>query len=142
MDGANVDLLYNGRYTVHMAQKKTILIIEDDPVLLWVLVKKFKKEPYNVLPAEDGEAGLATALKEHPDFILLDIILPKLDGITVLKKLRVHQWGKSVPIIVLTNLSEVVTEKQIEDKDVRDYLVKTEWDIDDVVKKVNSLIGQ
>jgi len=85
--------------------------------------------------------NLDVALKEHPDLILLDIILPKLDGISVLKQLRVHQWGKSVPIIVLSNLSRVVTEKQVADDEVKDYLVKAEWDVNDVVKKVNEVLG-
>jgi DNA-binding response OmpR family regulator len=120
-----------------MSGEKKILIVEDDSVLSWVLIKKFKKEGFDVLRAKNGEEGLDVALKEHPDLILLDIIMPKMDGITVLKKLRVHQWGSSVPVILLTNLSSVAVDQEVQD-DVSEYLVKADWDIGEVVKKVRA----
>ena len=122
-----------------MAEKKRILIIEDDSVLSWVLVKKFMAEGFDVLQAKNGEEGLRSALDNHPDLILLDIIMPKIDGITVLKKLRVHQWGSSVPVIVLTNLSSVVVDKEVQE-DVSEFLVKTEWNLADVVTKVKKVL--
>ncbi len=123
-----------------MSGEKRILIVEDDSVLSWVLIKKFKKEGFDVSSAKNGEEGLDVALKEHPDLILLDIIMPKMDGVTVLKKLRVHQWGSSVPIILLTNLSSVTVDQEVQD-DVSEYLVKADWDIGDVVKKVRAELG-
>lgn len=123
-----------------MSGGKKILIVEDDSVLSWVLIKKFKKEGFSVLLAKNGEEGLDVALKEHPDLILLDIIMPKMDGITVLKRLRVHQWGSSVPIILLTNLSSVAVDQDVQD-DVCEYLVKADWDIGEVVKKVKTELG-
>jgi len=119
---------------------KKILIVEDDSVLSWVLIKKFNKEGFDVLRAKNGEEGLDVALKEHPDLILLDIIMPKMDGITVLKRLRVHQWGSSVPVILLTNLSSVTVDQEVQD-DVSEYLVKADWDIGEVVKKVKAELG-
>ncbi len=96
-------------------------------------------EGFDVLQAKNGEEGLQSALGNHPDLILLDIIMPKIDGITVLKKLRVHQWGSSVPVIVLTNLSSVVVDKEVQE-DVSEFLVKTEWDLADVVTKVKEVL--
>ncbi|MFA5051944.1 MAG: response regulator [Patescibacteria group bacterium] len=121
--------------TVRRAIEKTILIIEDDTVLLWALAKTLTKEGFVVHKATDGEAGLELAIREHPDLVLLDIIMPKMDGITVLKKLRADLWGKKVPVIVLTNLSVADTAAEIGNK-YEDYLIKAEWKLTDVVKKV------
>jgi DNA-binding response OmpR family regulator len=117
------------------AIEKTILIIEDDAVLLWALAKTLSTEGFIVHKATDGEAGLELAVREHPYLILLDIIMPKMDGLTVLKKLRTDQWGKNVPVIILTNLSAADTAKDIGNKS-QEYLVKAEWKLTDVVEKV------
>ena len=85
---------------------KKILVVEDEISLRKALADKFRREGFAVLEAKDGEEGLAVALKEQPHIILLDIVLPKMDGMTMLKKLRQENaWGKSVPVILLTNLS-------------------------------------
>ncbi|MFH1207729.1 MAG: response regulator [Patescibacteria group bacterium] len=117
------------------AIEKTILIIEDDTVLLWALAKTLSKEGFVVHKAMNGEMGLELAIREHPDLILLDIIMPKMDGITALRKLRNDQWGKNVPVIILTNLSAADTAKDIGDKS-QEYLIKAEWKLADVVAKV------
>jgi DNA-binding response OmpR family regulator len=84
---------------------RTILIIEDDQMLSDMYTDKFQLDHFAVLTAKDGEHGLTLALKEKPHMILLDIALPKMDGLEVMKKIRADVWGKSVPIIVLTNLN-------------------------------------
>ncbi|MDD5040625.1 MAG: response regulator [Patescibacteria group bacterium] len=126
--------------TKEPSNRRTILVVEDDSILLWVLVKKFEKEGFRTLHADNGETGLATALREHPDLILLDIIMPKMDGITMLRKMRADAWGSTVPVIVLTNLSRVMTDGNISG-DIGEYLVKTEWDIGDVVRKVRETLA-
>lgn len=83
-----------------------ILIIEDEQVIRDVLVKTFTHEWFSVLEAADGEVGLSVAEKELPDIILLDIILPKMHGLAVLSRLRESEWGKNIPVIILTNLSD------------------------------------
>lgn len=75
-------------------KSKTILVVEDQIPILQILVYRFDSEGFNVIEAKNGKDGLELALKEHPDLILLDIILPKLDGIEMLKKLRADNWGK------------------------------------------------
>ncbi len=114
-----------------------ILIIDDEKTLLNALVNKFTEESFKTLVAVNGEDGLATALAERPDLILLDIIMPKMDGITMLKKLRLDKWGKTVPVILLTNLSDDIKVAEALAAGSNDYLVKTDWAISDVVKKVS-----
>lgn len=115
---------------------KKILIIEDASSVLQILAGKLNDEGFKVLGAEDGEEGLKLAFKEHPDLILLDIIMPKIDGITVLKKLRADDWGKDVPVIILTDLSDAETVADALENNVYEFLVKADWKLEDVVKKV------
>ena len=84
---------------------KKILIVEDDKSFLWILKQSFASEGFTVLVAEDGEAGLDLAEREKPDLILLDILMPKMDGITLSKKLK--QLNSGIPIMFLTNLKDV-----------------------------------
>lgn len=116
--------------------KNKILIVEDDLDLLEVLINKFTMEKFEVLQAPDGKIGLEVACKEHPDLILLDIIMPIMDGISMLGQLRADAWGKNVPVILLTNLSDEGKVAEAMHHGVYDYLVKSDWSIDDVVKKV------
>ncbi|MEX0917607.1 MAG: response regulator [Candidatus Paceibacterota bacterium] len=120
---------------------KNVLIIEDDQALLKALVEKFTHEGFVVLEAHDGEEGLAKALEEHPAVILLDIVMPKMDGITMLGKLREDVWGKEAKVILLTNLSTADRVSEAVQLGSYEYLVKTDWKIEDVVKKVREKIG-
>ena len=127
-----------------MAQKSTkhtILIVEDEVLLLNALRDKLTREGFAVLEAKNGKQGLEIALSEHPDFILLDIVMPVMDGMTMLKKLRGDAWGKEAKVILLTNLSD--PEKVFESiaREAYEYLVKSEWKIEDVVKMVRDKLG-
>jgi DNA-binding response OmpR family regulator len=124
-----------------MNEKKTILIIEDESSLVSVIKAKFVKEGFVVLKAGNGVEGLKMALRKHPDLILLDIIMPKMDGMTMLKKLRTDTWGKSVPVIMLTNLSDTAKVADAIDQGSYDYLVKSNWKLKDVVAKVRERLG-
>lgn len=84
---------------------RKILVVEDTLSLLKIYKKTLEMGGFGVYAAKDGEQGLKLALSEHPDLILLDVIMPKMDGLTVMKALREDDWGKNVPIILLTNLS-------------------------------------
>lgn len=90
--------------------KKKILIIEDEAPMRRVLKETLEEEGFIVLESNDGEAGLEEAFRAEPDLILLDIIMPKVSGMTVLKRLREDEpWGKHVPILILTNLNDAPT---------------------------------
>lgn len=118
--------------------KNKILIVEDELELLEVLAQKFEMEKFEVTKAANGEIGLEQALQKHPDLILLDIIMPVMDGVTMLKRLRQDSWGKDVPVILLTNLSDESKIAEAMQHGVYDYLVKADWNINDVVAKVKS----
>ncbi|MDE1970898.1 MAG: response regulator [Patescibacteria group bacterium] len=124
--------------------KKTILIVEDDAVLLKVLAEKVTSAGFNVITSNDGEKGLATARTEHPDLILLDIILPIMDGITMMHTLRKeNDWGKMVPIILLTNLAgdDDKIVKAIAEDEPSYYLVKSNTGLDAVIEKIQAILG-
>lgn len=123
---------------------KKILVVEDETDILDVLTDTFKREGAEVFRAEDGDEGLKIALAEKPDVILLDIIMPKVSGLDMLRDLRKDDWGKAVPVILLTNLSateEKIIRSIVEYRPVF-YLVKSDWKIADVVKKVKGIIGE
>lgn len=119
----------------------TILIVEDEPALLKALVEKFSQENLSVLEASNGQEGLSKAIEEHPDIILLDIIMPVMDGMTMLKKLREDGWGKTAEVILLTNLSNTEKISSALELGTYDYLVKTDWKIADLVAKVHERLG-
>lgn len=124
-----------------MLKGKTVLIIEDDQSLLKILSHTLTRENITVLEALDGETGLKKAFEEHPDLILLDIVLPKMDGLTVLKNVRNDEWGKNVPVITLTNLGDIKTVSEVLEIGASDYLIKSEWKLEDLVRKVKERVG-
>ncbi len=83
----------------------TVLIIEDDQIILDMYRDKFQVSKFGVITALNGEDGLAAAFRYHPNLILLDIAMPKMDGMTMMKHLRADPWGQNVPVIILTNLN-------------------------------------
>jgi two-component system chemotaxis response regulator CheY len=121
-----------------MDQSKKILIVEDEVSLINVLHDKLTNEGYNVLEAIDGKDGLRLALAEHPDLILLDINLPVMDGITMLKELRKDDFGKKVEVVMLTNYSEYKLLADAMAQGAHDYLVKSDWKLEDVVKLIHN----
>ena len=119
-----------------------ILIVDDEPALLSALVDKFTRTGFTVIIAENGREGLKAALKNRPDLILLDIIMPVMDGITMLYKLRKDRWGKQVKVILLTNLSDPGKITKCLTQRVNGYLVKSDWKIKDVVKQVSKKLAE
>jgi len=123
---------------------KTILIVEDEPSMLRALREKFQREGFDVMEATDGEQALRRALESKPDIILLDIVMPKMDGLTMLKELRRDKkYGERVPVIMLTNLSadnDKVLQDVVETQPSF-YLVKTNWTVQEIVKKVKERLG-
>jgi len=119
---------------------KTILIIEDEKNILEMYSFKFIEAGYKVLKALDGEIGLNLALTNKPDLILLDIILPKIDGFTVLNKIRAVKKTKNIPVIMLTNLGQDEDKSKGVKGGVIGYLVKANCTPADVVRKVSEIL--
>ena len=89
--------------------KKTILIVEDEAPLLRILKDTLGDEGFRVFAAADGKEGLELAETHVPDFILLDIVMPRTNGMVMLRKLRESDWGKGIPVLILTNLNNIPT---------------------------------
>ena len=117
---------------------KKILIVEDETALLTALTSSFERTEIKVVTAQDGDEGLKVALREHPDLILLDLLMPKMDGIAMLHKLREDAWGKDVKVIVLTNSEDQRKAADALKNGVYDYFIKSDWNIKDVVGKVQT----
>ena len=113
-----------------------ILIVDDSPTERHFLKSVLTENGYDISLAENAEQGIEMAKSEHPDLILLDIIMPRMDGLTMLTKLRQDDWGKEVPVMVLTNLSGGTEIAEAMKKSVYDFLVKTDWKLEDLVQKI------
>lgn len=119
---------------------KKILIIEDNKDFLWILRQSFDNQNVAVVYAMDGEEGLAMAEKEKPDLIIMDILLPKMDGISVARKIK--EKGINAKMIFLTGFkdSEHISNA-IDAFSDADYIVKTDMRIDDIVARVKDKLG-
>ncbi|OGN05119.1 MAG: hypothetical protein A2831_00260 [Candidatus Yanofskybacteria bacterium RIFCSPHIGHO2_01_FULL_44_17] len=129
-----------GEGQVRRPAQRTILIIEDEGSSRWALAENLRKENFDVLEAKDGEAGLALAMGRRPDLILLDLVLPKIGGMELLKTLRADDWGKNVPVIIVTGLSDPAIISEAAGLGVSDFLVKNDWTLEAIVGKVKQKV--
>lgn len=116
--------------------KKKVLIVEDDTSLRKALAEKLLYEGFVVYEAENGVIGLEVALRERPDIVLLDVIMPKMDGLTMLTHLREDTWGMGAQVIMLTNVNDGESVLKSLDQAAFDYLIKSDWKLEDIVKKI------
>ncbi|MBI4086908.1 response regulator [Candidatus Kaiserbacteria bacterium] len=123
-------------------QKKHILIIEDDPLIQQMIVDKLTGEGYDVAACVMAEDGLAAMEKAKPDLLLLDLLLPQMDGFAVLEKMKADPRMKSIPVVILSNFGQ---QKDI-DKGLGmgavAYLIKANVNPRDVVEKVRTILGE
>lgn len=119
---------------------KKVLIVEDDKDFLWLLRQSFDTKDLSVFYAEDGEGGLEIAKKEKPDLILIDILLPKMSGIEMAKKIK--EAGFEPQMIFLTNLKDPQHISEVMNVAIgADYIVKSDMHIDAIVERVKSKLG-
>lgn len=123
-----------------MENDKIILIVEDEKSLREALNDKLTREGFTVFEAKDGEEGLEMSRKVRPGLILLDLLMPKMSGTEMAKKLREEEWGKNVKIIILTNLTEEEKVKRELENSVYEYIIKNDVRIDQVVEKVKRIL--
>ena len=112
-----------------------VLIIEDDKFLRELLQVKLKKENFSVFVAVNGEEGIKKAQEEQPDLILLDLILPNIDGFEVLKRIRDNPAIAAIKVIVLSNLGQKEDVERALNLGAVDYLVKAHFTLDEIVEK-------
>lgn len=119
---------------------KVVLLIEDEPTLQKTLGTALTQEGYDVKSATDGETGLHLARETKPDIILLDLILPKMDGFEVLEELKKSADTKDIPVIILTNLENTQDIEKALGLGATNYLVKANYDLKGVIEKVKDNI--
>lgn len=120
---------------------KRILLIEDEELMVDLLQRKLSQEGYEVLIARNGEEGLKLAREQNPDLILLDIIMPKMGGFEVMERISKDNDLRKIPVIVISNSGQPVEIDKAQKLGARDWLIKTEFDPKEVVKKVKKQIG-
>jgi DNA-binding response OmpR family regulator len=121
---------------------KKILIVDDDEAIQKAISQTLENQEFTTLIADNGENGLSVSLKEHPDLILLDILMPKMDGMIMLQKLRENEWGKNVPVIILTNVSPNSNSviSSVLQTEPAYYLVKSDVKLEGIVSKVKEVL--
>ena len=117
-----------------------ILIVEDEEILKKVLQEKFKKENFTVELVTDGSAVIPTAKDFKPDLMILDIMLPKKDGITVLREMKQDPELQNIPVMVMSNLGEDEKIKSALSLGAVDYLVKAQHPINELVEKARDYL--
>ena len=123
-----------------MTTSPKILLIEDDTFLANMYSTKLSLKGFEVLETSDGKKGLKLAQKNRPDLILLDLVLPGIDGFEILKTLKENKKTKNIPVIVLTNLGEKEQIEKVLNLGVADYLIKAHFLPGEVVEKVKKII--
>lgn len=122
-------------------KEKRVLIIEDEDALRMALCHKFGAVGFACTEARNGKEALHVFPEARPDIILLDIELPVIDGLTFLKTLKGDEHTKAIPVIVLTNFADVNKISEVLACGVHEYLVKADWQLNDIVRKVEDVLN-
>lgn len=124
------------------SENQKILIVEDDEPIRQAIAIGLSRNGFEVIEAKDGEEGLAQALKVHPDLILLDLRMPKKTGQEMLDELREDEWGKDVPVIVLSNADDNL-DIYLATKDGRtSYAVKSSMELEEIINLIKFRLGK
>lgn len=121
---------------------KTILFVEDESALQKTFGDVLTQEGYEMISALDGELGLRLAKAKKPDLILLDLILPKMNGFDVLRGLKTDQETKNIPVIVLTNLESMADIDKVIELGATTYLVKAQYSLEELVGKIKKALPE
>lgn len=118
-----------------------IAIIEDDPVISQMYRMKFEADGFEVQLANNGNRGVALVETFVPDIILLDVQMPEMNGNEALAVIRSHEWGKNIPVIILTNLGEEESPKDLRGLGIHSYIVKADLTPRQVVERVKEALA-
>lgn len=118
------------------AESHTVLAIDDDALLLGSVVEALEGAGYTVLQASNGKEGLEMALKHHPDLVLTDNLMPILNGVDMIAGLRQDSWGKTAPVIIMTNMYTADMLNQSLQAGATDYIMKSDMSLDKIVELV------
>lgn len=118
-----------------------IAIIEDDPTINQMYRMKFEAAGFDVQLASDGQRGVSLVEAFCPDLILLDMQMPVMTGHQALAQIRAAEWGKDIPVIILTNMGEEESPKELRDLGIESYIVKADLTPSQVVERVKETLG-
>lgn len=121
-------------------KKKVILIVEDDEVLLRALYVFFHSDEYTISTATDGDTAVKMVQRLKPDIILLDLLLPKMDGFKFLEIVKAIPVIKDIPVVVLSNLGDTVNMERAKSLGALDYFIKSDVDLEKLAEKIKSII--
>lgn len=119
-----------------------ILIVEDDKFLRDLMSQKLSKEGFSVKEAFDGEEGLKLALDDPPDLILLDLILPRIDGFGVLERIKKEQKLSHLPVLILSNLGQKEDVQRAMSMGAQDFLIKSNFTLGEIVEKIKAILNK
>jgi DNA-binding response OmpR family regulator len=118
-----------------------IAIIEDDPVISQMYRFKFEASEFEVQLANNGKRGVEMVETFQPDLILLDLQMPEMGGAEALEIIRKNEWGKNIPVIILTNMGEEESPKKLRTLGIHSYIVKANLTPNQVLKRVQEALG-
>ncbi len=121
-------------------KKARILAVEDEEILLTALSEELKQEGFDVIGAKDGIEGVEKAGSEKPDLILMDLVMPRLDGIGALKQIKENPATKDIPVVILTNLSDYDKVSDALSLGAMDYLVKANYRLEELINKIKTVL--
>lgn len=121
-------------------EKKNILIVEDDNFVAEVYLAKLTEMGYVATLAQNGEEGLAELAKNKIDLILLDILMPIMNGMEMLEEMKKHEEWKNIPVILLTNVGERESIQKVREMGVKNYLIKSHFTPAEVIEKIESVL--
>ena len=119
-----------------------IVVAEDDKLISHSLCDALKAEGYEAAAAFDGEEAVEKIAEIMPDLVLLDIMMPKLDGISVLRQIKANPSTARISVVVLTNIGDVETISKIVEAGGADYLLKSDQSVDDIIQKVKDVLAR
>ena len=120
---------------------KKILIVEDDGFLQGLCSRKFSAKGYDVFIANDGVEGIKALGDKKTDLILLDLLLPKMDGFEFLKTMQENKDWSKIPVIVFSNLSEEKDINRAKNFGAKEYMIKSNFTLDDLAQKIKTILG-
>jgi len=122
--------------------KKRILIVEDDNFVAEVYIAKLSEMGYETVLAQNGEEGLTELNKGKIDLILLDILMPIMNGIEMLEEVKKNEEWKNIPVILLTNIGEKESIQKVMEMGVKNYLIKSHFTPAEVIEKIESVFSE
>lgn len=123
-----------------MSSKKKILLVDDDPLILQTYQTEFELSNFEVIKTSDGQSGFDLAREKKPDVILLDILMPMMSGIDLLKKLKADPEVSEIPVFILTNIGQDQTVEEALNSGARDFILKYRFSPAEVVAKIRETI--